>query len=587
MSRPRRPEISLVRLRQFLNLHQRRAFLVISIGTGALAGFTAVLYHIFLEYLFHHLFARVNLFSHRDWRVVAIVTAGGVVAALILNLLPEARGSGVAHTKIAVVARDGYIPLRSTLGKFFASGIGIGSGQSMGPEGPALHIGAGIASLIGRLTSQPKERLQQLVPIGAAAGLAAVFNAPITAVLFTLEEIVGDLNTPLLGSTVVAAVVAVIVSRWFLGPGPLFHVPTFETGGPSELIIFAVLGVVGGVLSVAFTEGLLRGRARLLRTRPILRRWLPVSGAFVVGVMALAFPQILSVGYDTVNTVLDGHMLLGVMLWLALFKIVATGVCYATGNAGGVFAPSLYMGAMVGGSVGAIAHTLFPASQLSSVGAYALIGMGTMFAGINRTPMTSIFMIFEVTLDYNLILPLMVANMTAYVIAVRMQHEGIYEALARQDGIVLPTHRSEGVLRQLTNADAVPGSFIAFSAQESVRDVAARVQDSTQPVFPVMDRDRFAGTVAAARITEAIASHREEVTMGELSEWDAEILVYPDQSLYQSLQLLGQGHPALAVVSRLDSRELVGIITTPDVMRALGFASGAQPAEPSHVEAKL
>lgn len=552
---------------------------MLAVFTGGFAGFIAVLYHLFLDSLFTSLFGGIDFTRHTDWRLVVIPMLGGLLAALILKWLPQARGSGVAHTKIAIAARDGYISMRSTMGKFLASGTGIGMGQSMGPEGPAIHIGAGVASLIGRLASLSKDKLQQLVPVGAAAGLAAVFNAPITAVLFILEEVIGDVNTPLLGSTIVAAVVAVIVARSVLGSEPLFQVPRYTLGGGSELLVFAVLGLIGGAVSVGFTSGLAWARVRLRRVPARYRFWMPVAGSTLVGLLALAFPQILSVGYNYVNDVLNGRMGLSTMFWLTIFKILATGICIAFGNVGGLFAPSLFMGAMLGGAVGGFAHILFPASRLSDVGAYALIGMGTMFAGVNRTPMTSIFMIFEVTQDYNLIMPLMVANILAYAVATRLQNEGIYEIMAEQDGIHLPSRKTRHVLQRLTNSDALAPSYVFFNAGESVQQVLPRVQGMEQSAFPVMKDGALVGLVATKLLTREMAEHRPQTPVGNLAEWPHAAIVFPDESLEDSLRKLGNGVPALAVVSRLDSHQLLGVLTTPDIMNAFGIAARSTPVE--------
>lgn len=564
-----------------MRLDEDRLFLVLAVFTGGFAGFIAVLYHLFLDSLFTSLFGGIDFSRHTDWRLVVIPTVGGLLAALFLKWLPQARGSGVAHTKIAIVARDGYISMRSTIGKFLASGTGIGMGQSMGPEGPAIHIGAGVASLIGRLTSLSKDKLQQLIPVGAAAGLAAVFNAPITAVLFILEEVIGDVNTPLLGSTIVAAVVAVIVARSVLGGEPLFQVPAYTLGGSSELLVFAVLGLIGGAASAGFTSGLAWARIRLRRVPARYRFWMPVVGSALVGLMALLFPQILSVGYNYVNDVLNNRMGLSTMFWLTIFKILATGVCIAFGNVGGLFAPSLFMGAMLGGAVGGFAHILFPASRLSDVGAYALIGMGTMFAGVNRTPMTSIFMIFEVTQDYNLIMPLMVANILAYAVASRLQNEGIYEIMAEQDGIHLPSGKNRHVLQRLTNSDALAPSYVFFNAGETVQQVLPRVQGMEQSSFPVLANGALVGLVPTKVLTREMAEHRPQTPIGNLSQWPHEAVVFPDESLEDSLRKLGNGAPILAVVSRLDAHQLLGVLTTSDIMNAFGIAARATPMEAS------
>jgi CIC family chloride channel protein len=588
VSKPRPLEVFLLRLSHLLRLDEDRRFLIVALLTGAAAGLTAILYHVLLGTIYTFCFGEVDFSRHDDWHIVFWPLLGGLIASVILMKLPQARGSGVAHTKIAIFVRDGYIPLRSTIGKFLASAIGIGSGQSMGPEGPALHIGAGIASLAGRLATLSKQRMQQLVPVGAAAGLAAVFNAPITAVLFIIEEIVGNVNTPVLGSTVIAAVIAVIVAHWIVGPEALFQIPAYSVVGGSELLIFAVLGVVGGLASVAFTRGLEKGRDRLLRVPTRFAVWLPAAGGLAVGIMGLAYPQILSVGYNYVSDVLNNRLTLALMIALAMFKILGTMVCYATGNAGGIFAPSLYMGAMVGGATGEIAHILFPASRLSDVGAYALIGMGAMFAGNNRTPITSIFMIFEVTRDYNMMLPVMIANVIAYAVAMKLQPDGIYEILAAQDGVHLPTHRTRHTLRQLTNSDALVTDYLGFDEHEPVKVVAREIAGSNQTGFPVFEGGRFVGLITNDQVTRAVAEGR-DLTAGELAAWRPDLMVFPDESLEGSLQLLGHGAAVLPVVSRLNTHTLLGLVTTTDVMRAFGVAQTGRVETPPEqkVETKL
>ncbi len=579
MSRPKPTQVKVLRLLRRLHLDENRLFAVLAISTGALAGMMVVLYHLLLQSIYTWLYGNLNFQRAWDWRLPLYATGGGLVAALVLRLMPESRGSGVAQTKIAILARNGYIALRSTLGKFLASAIGIGSGQSMGPEGPALHIGAGVASLIGRLTASSKTKMQQLVPVGAAAGLAAIFNAPITAVLFVLEEVIGDVNTPLLGSTIIAAVTAVMVRRAVLGGKPLFHVPAYTLGGLSDLLIFVVLGVLGGIISAGFGRAILWGRAHMLRSPQKIRTWIPVTGSLFCGLVALRYPQILSVGYTWVDQALNDRMVLHVLVWLAILKFLSTAICYATGNSGGVFAPSLYLGAMFGGALGSVAHILFPASRLSDAGAYALVGMGALFAGINRTPMTSIFMIFEVTQDYNLILPLMVANIIAYGVAARMSREGLYEGLARQDGVILPSRHNEYVLRRLRNSDALQAHPLVLEAGESAEQALQRASDASASAFAVLQEGQYLGMVRAETLARAVAEGKGDEPVSEWADTDAGLLLYPDEPVDRSLALLASGQPLLPVVSRLNSRQLVGVVSTADIMHAFALAAQNEKGE--------
>jgi CIC family chloride channel protein len=322
-------------------------------------------------------------------------------------------------------------------GKFITGVLCIGSGHSMGREGPSVQIGAGIASAAAQWLRLPPERVRDLLPVGAAGALAAAFNTPVSAVLFALEEIIGDMNAPLLGSAVIASVASVLVERAILGNDPLFRVPTYHLVHPAELAAYALLGVAGGVLSLVFCKSLLALRAAFKRLPARTAAWQPAMGGLVIGVLILFVPQVMGVGYEYVDQALNGGLVLRTMMALCLLKILSTVVSYSSGNAGGIFGPTLYIGAMAGGAAGMLAHRVAP-FPVGDPGAYALVGMGALFAGIIRAPMTSVFMIFEITQDYQILVPLMVANLLSFTISKRYQPLTIYHALLEQDGVHLP-----------------------------------------------------------------------------------------------------------------------------------------------------
>jgi len=419
---------------QRLLQREHRVFLVLTIVIGVIAGLSAVLFTLSIEQTSRLLFG-LSPSAARLFLVPVLISI--ITGVLLAKVFPGVRGSGVPQTEAAYHLANGVIPGRVPFGKFLMGVLCIGSGHSMGREGPSVQIGAGFASTVGRWLRLPPDRVRDLVPVGAAGALAAAFNTPVAAVLFALEEIIGDLNAPLLGSTVVAAVASVIVERSILGNEPLFRVPTYRLVHPAELLAYALLGVVGGVVSLAFCKGLLGLRRLFLRLPARTRIVQPAIGGLVIGLLLIYFPAIMGVGYEYVDQALNGQLLLRGMVLLCALKLAATIVSYSSGNAGGIFAPSLYIGAMAGGAMGVFVHSYAP-FPTADPGAYALVGMGTLFAGIIRAPMTSVFMIFEITQDYQILVPLMVANMLSLIISQHFQPMPVYHALLAQDGIHLP-----------------------------------------------------------------------------------------------------------------------------------------------------
>ncbi len=386
--------------------------------------------------------------------------AGSLIGGwLLYRFFPEARGSGIPQTRVALVLRNGVIGMRTVIGKFLCSSISLGSGVALGREGPSVHIGAGIASVAGRKLGLSEEHIKSLIPVGTAAAVAAAFNTPLAAVLFTLEEILADLHARVVGTVVIGAATSWMILRLILGDEPLFHVPAYQLVHPLEFVVYALLGVLGGLVSTVFVKMLLSIRKAFQKTPAAWAPFAPAVGGLTVGLLALAVPGVLGVGYNLVSEALNGQLAWKMMLLLLALKMIATTTSYSSGNAGGIFGPSLFIGAMLGGAVGQIAHTLAP-DHTGNAGAYALVGMGAAFAGIVRTPMTSVIMIFEVTRDYTIIVPLMIANLCSYLLAGRLQHLPIYEALSRQDGIALPSpaHRLEPLTVEGAMQPAPPSS---------------------------------------------------------------------------------------------------------------------------------
>ena len=548
-----------------------QAFLILTLVIGILVGLTVVAFIILTE----RLGGRMYQPGSAPWRRVLVPVLGALGTGFLLyRYFPDARGSGVPQTKEALFVREGRITLGTVLGKFFCSSASLASGIALGREGPAVQVGAGIASVLGRLAKLSKEKVKALVPVGAAAALAAAFNTPIAAVLFSLEEVMGNLHAPVLGSVVLGSATSWMVLRLLLGNEPLFHVPQYRMVHPLEFGIYAVLGVMGGLVSVAFVKTLLGLRARFLRM-PERSRWAqPVAGGLLVGLLGWLVPQVLGVGYGFVGDALNGKMALQLMAMLVLLKLLASATCYGSGNAGGIFGPSLFIGAMLGGAVGSVAHALLP-GHTAAPGAYALVGMGTAFAGIIRVPMTSVIMIFEVTQDYAIIVPLMISNLVSFFVSSRLQPTPIYEALALQDGIHLPTAETRGQESMLRVSEAMQAKGEVLSPNLTVAEALELTRRSGLDAGLVADEHGLLGVVSTALLERGIAAGAAGKPLGEFVERRISPHVHADHSLALALERMGTtGLDVLPVVSRANVREVQGIITLADVLEALGVGWG-------------
>ncbi len=534
---------------------EARVSIVLSFVIGALVGLVVVAFIL----LTGRLAARMYPSGSSGWRRVFVPVVGSLVSGyLLFRFFPNARGSGIPQTKFAIFINDGFISLNTAMGKFLCCCIALASGVALGREGPSVQIGAGIASYLGRRFGLSKDSVRDLLPMGCAAALAAAFNTPIAAVLFSLEEVLGDLHAPVLGSIVISSATSWMVLHLILGDQPLFHVPAYHLVNPIEFLIYAVLGVVGGLASVVFVKLLLSLRL-LFRKLPRSTVWAqPVAGGLLVGLLGLYLPAVLGVGYDYVERVLDGDMALRTIAVLVVLKIIATATCYSSGNAGGIFGPSLFIGAMLGALLGSAAHHLFPLVT-AGAGAYALVGMGAAFAGIIRTPLTSVIMIFELTRDYTIIVPVMIANLISFMISYRLQREPIYEALAHQEGVFLP-----GGVRERGGRLIVAGVLRKPASEEPSDELiaASQMEEAGVHTWPMVKDGKLIGIYDSRSFSRHLDAEN-------ASEHDT--IIHPDQPLSAALEKMGTGHlDTLPVVSRADLRQFLGVITIGDVLAAYG-----------------
>ena len=439
---------------------EQQRLLAFTVLAGALCGLAAVAFHLSIGLLERLLINRANAATGHSWIFWTIVTPGlgGLVVGLGLTYwVPAAAGSGIPQVKVAFALRSGLVTVKETVGKFVLCALQIGSGASLGLEGPTVQICAGVSNMLARAARLSPEFTRRMTSVGMAAGIAAAFNAPIAAITFTLEELIGDLDQTMLSGAILAAAVAAVVEHSILGTSPVFHVSRpYVFANASSLLWYALLGILAAVVSVTFTDLLLGLRARFKAFTSFPKWAHPALGGLATGALAVVGFELFHLNgiagdpYRTLELALTGTMPVVFMVAFCVLKLLATVCSYSSGGSGGIFAPSLFMGAMLGGSVGYLDVTVFHHST-DAIGAFAVVGMGAVFAGIVRAPMTSVLIVFEMTGGYGLVLPLMIANMTAFALARHWREIPIYEALLAQDGIHLP-HR----LKVLNGSETAP-----------------------------------------------------------------------------------------------------------------------------------
>jgi chloride channel protein, CIC family len=545
---------------------------------GCVCGLAAVCFHLLLDFLQEHIIYRAATIP-RWWipLLLFIPAIGGLISGAGLYFYaPRARGSGIPQVKTAYYLEGGRIPARVIWSKMFLSAFNIGTGASLGREGPTVQICAAIASVLGRVFAISRKRLQSLIPVGAAAGLAAAFNTPIAAVTFTLEEILGQASSRPLGSIVIAAVIAAVIERAILGEHALFNVPAYRLNSAIELIFYAVLGLFAGLAAVVFNQGLLRLRAFFKNQRVVPQWATPAAGGLIlgcVGIVALYLTgssSTFGVGYGQLAIALQTTLPLKILIVLGIAKLIGTVVSYSSGSSGGIFGPSLYIGGMLGGAIGVGAQHLLgnPATQ---PGAFALVGMGAVFAGIVRAPVTSIIIIFEMTNNYSIILPLMIANITSYLIATEISPTPIYDALLEQDGIHIP-HEQRHALKQLLVSEAMTAPAETLNGHEAVGAVFRRLETLPERfhAYPVTDGEgQMVGICTFNDLKRCLSEGKIDQTLRAVARKEVET-VYENESLDAALVKMGKkGVSQLVIVDHTDQMKLVGMITMQDIARKL------------------
>ena len=578
-------------MRRSLNDGQR--FLVLCLVVGLLCGLTAVVFHLTIHHLFDWLWSQAEGRDPLAFCAILIgapTFAGLVVGVAVSRFCPEAAGSGIPQTKAAYYNRGGKISGRVGIWRFVLGSLYVGFGNSLGREGPTVHLSAAISSRIGRWAFRDPARVQAMLPVGMAAGIAAAFNAPLSALTFVFEELLDNFSMKALGGMVVAVVIAAAVSRTILGEDPVLTAHIAEDYKTSAWMLVALpLGVAAGLIGHLFVRSTLNLRG-WFRTRSILPSWLaPAAGGLSCGILGVgayfltghlgeARNSVFSIGYDSLEAAFEFKLAVGVLAVLLVMKFLAVVINYASGGSGGLFSPTLFIGGMLGGLVGVgladLQHMVewipaFPADS-KVIGGCVLLGMGAMFAAVVRCPFTSLIIIFEMTGNYSLILPLMAGNMLAWQIARRLQPVSIYNALLLQDGVTLrklPGYRGAQDYRRLPVETIMTHDVFALSSGETLATALKRTKSEGRNfhAYPVLDAN---GGLTGMITHSEVEQFSGQETIASVISNQQLLTVTPDCSIRDAANLMiAKNLQQVPVVSPSNSRQMLGLLTLNDIAR--------------------
>ncbi len=547
------------------------AMLAMAILVGIGAGFGAIAFSWLVDSVTDLAFNRSGrlLGFLGPYAVVLIPAVGGlIVGPLVYYFAREAKGHGVPEVMEAVALRGGRIRPIVVVIKALASSICIGSGGSVGREGPIVQIGSALGSTIGQWLGLSGDRLRNLVACGAAGGIAATFNAPIAGVIFALEVILGDFSATAFSTVVISSVTASEIARIVHGNIPAFVVNPYSLVSPWELPLYAVLGVVAAAVGVAFVR-VLYWSEDLFDAWTFPEPLKPAVGGLLIGLIGLAYPQIFGVGYRAIEQTLHNNMPLMLMATLVIVKVVATSCTVGSGGSGGVFAPSLFLGAMLGGSFGDVAHTLWPTITAPS-GAYALVGMAAVFAAAARAPISAVLILFEMTDDYRIILPLMLATVMSTFVAERIFSESIYTLKLSRRGVRLSYGRDVDVMQTVRVSEVMDTGADSVEATLSISALAREFERTHHHSFPVLAPDgRLYGIVSVRDLERVMETGGiDELSTGDIATTSV-VSVSPNDPVALAIERMApRDLSRLPVVDPGNPSQLLGIIRRGDIGRA-------------------
>jgi CIC family chloride channel protein len=560
------------KLAQLVHISETNLLILLSVLVGGATAFGAIGFIVLIEY-FNSLFFGMsdqilttavgfaNWGGYKLWLPLIPMLGGLLVAPIVFKFASEARGHGVPEVMNAVARLGGIIRPRVAAAKTLASAICIGSGGSAGREGPIVQIGSALGSTIGQMFRMSGDRVKVLVGCGAAAGISVIFNAPIAGVIFSLEIILGDFAIKTFSPVILSSVVASVISRAFLGNHPAFAVPSYSLVSAWEIPLYVAMGIAIGALAVMFTKTL-DWTEDLFENLKISNMIKPAIGGLLLGSLAIFYPQVLADGYQTISLTLYGDVTIWLMVILIFAKMLATCLTLGSGNSGGIFAPSLFMGAVAGGAFGVLVNYLFPGA-VATPGAFALVGMAAMVAGTTHAPITAMLIIYEMTWDYRIILPLMVAVVFSALVAGRLFPHSIYTAKLFKRGIDIRGGKDVNVLRSYKVTDVMDDRFEAIPASMTLLDIFHVIEHSRDSYFIVKNaRGEFKGVISFQDIRNLITQHElDYLVIAQDLVVSGAIVLNASDDLEHAQKLFGQrDFELMPVVRKLDPLKVVGVV---------------------------
>ncbi|MBI4775895.1 MAG: chloride channel protein [Deltaproteobacteria bacterium] len=555
------------RISSYRHINEHIITSLLAIIIGILGGYGAV--------LFRHLIRGVQFLFYQNGsdflqfaaevpfyiKIAMPALAGAIVGPLVHFWAREAKGHGVPEVMEAVALKGGVIRRRVAFAEILASAISIGGGGSVGREGPIAMIGSSVGSSVGQILRVSRDRQRTFVGCGAAAGIAATFNAPLGGVLFALEILLGDFGVSTFSPIVLSSVTATIISRYHFGNFPAFAVPHYEVVSYYEYPLYFALGIVAALVAILFVTILYKSED-LFDEVPIPEYLKPILGGAIVGCMLIVFPQVFGVGYGAIDLSLTNKLAATILFTLIFVKIAATSITIGSGMSGGVFAPSLMIGAMAGGWFGQVVHSLFP-DLTATGGAYALVAMGAVVAATTHAPITAILILFELTSQYQIILPLMISCITAALLAGALKKGNIYNIKLLRRGVELHMGRERSILRQLRVQDVILTHPHAVPESMYLVDIIETFKRTNASYLQVIDdQDELAGIISFRDVRAVL----QEEELGHLIiardvATRNVITVTPNDTLEDVLKKMGiKGISQLPVVKVEDPKKVIGVL---------------------------